>query len=128
MLIFLLFLSFSVDSDGQPTTPHIEENILQRPKKNGLLPVKKMPNFFFHFAWEKKIRQILMNIMLTILTIITWNYRDFQWKSNTFTQIEDIEILNHGEVKFISSPKLYLNHKNTKINFIWKSEPKLYQY
>jgi hypothetical protein len=55
-------------------------------------------------------------------------YRDFQWKSNTFTQIEDIEILNRGEVKFISSPKLYLNHKNTKINFIWKSEPKLYQY
>jgi hypothetical protein len=32
MLILLLFLSFSVDSDGQPTTPHIEENILQRPK------------------------------------------------------------------------------------------------
>ena len=54
MLILLLFLSFSVDSDGQPTTPHIEENILQRPKKYGLLPVKKMPNFFFFILHEKK--------------------------------------------------------------------------
>jgi len=55
MLILLLFLSFSVDSDGQPTTPHIEENILQRPKKKyGLLPVKKMPFFFFFILHEKK--------------------------------------------------------------------------
>ena len=84
--------------------------------------------FFFHFAWEKKNKINFNEYNVNHFNYNNMKYRDFQWKSNTFTQIEDIEILNRGEVKFISSPKLYLNHKNTKINFIWKSEPKLYQY
>lgn len=55
MLILLLFLSFSVDSDGQPTTPHIEENILQQPKKNiWSFTSQEDAKFFFSFCMKKK--------------------------------------------------------------------------
>ena len=78
MLILLLFLSFSVDSDGQPTTPHIEENILQRPKKYGLLPVKKMPNFFFSFCMRKKNKINFNEYNVNHFNYNNMKYRDFQ--------------------------------------------------
>ena len=78
MLILLLFLSFSVDSDGQPTTPHIEENILQQPKKNiWSFTSQEDAKFFFSFCMKKnKINFNEYNV--SHFHFYNMKYRDFQ--------------------------------------------------